>query len=204
MLGKRLGNRTDLNASILMEMILAQETKLEGGSFLPWFLLTPTETALVSVAATETIALPADFLGLAEEYPLYLYQAANTPTKTELPKHSYATISAKYAVSGLPRAWAALENVIALAPIPDTVYDFRLRYYAKDVSVTTGNIENKWLKWAPDLFVAEVGAVMAGRYLQNSTLEQEFLKDIAVARSRLLVQHESRIHTGRTYSMGDD
>ena len=43
-MGKRLGNRTDLDASILLEMVMVQEQVLEGnGALLPWFLETATE-----------------------------------------------------------------------------------------------------------------------------------------------------------------
>lgn len=67
LIASRMGQRTDLNAAILLEMALVITTKLEENAVMtPWFLLHREDT-LVSVAASDLIALPADFIVSAED-----------------------------------------------------------------------------------------------------------------------------------------
>jgi len=205
LMGKRLGNRTDLDASILLEMVNVQENLLEGnGALLPWFLLTPLVTSTDTVAGDEKIALPADFISWSEEHPIWLYDAAASPKKELLAKKNYWTMTEKYPEPGRPRFCSEFEGTLALHPTPDAVYTIQFRYLAKDTALDTGNIENKWLKHASDWMMAEVGAIMAGRYLQNPKLESQFIADKALARSRLLILHEAKNEANRTRQMGED
>src|SRR3972149_2630820 len=59
----RLGNRTDptLRANALLELVLFQQTKLERGPVLPWFLLL-TDQSLTLTANQRHINLPTGFL----------------------------------------------------------------------------------------------------------------------------------------------
>jgi len=199
----RLGNRTDLDAAIVAEMQLAQEVVMEGsGQFTPWFL--ETELATSSCEANEErLALPTDFLAEVEEQPLWLYDSTAAQPFTELKKDSYDVLLQQYPEAGRPRAYALTEGYFLLKPTPDVVYSFKTRYYAMAESLSS-NIENDWLKYAPDLMIAVVGEVMAGKYLQNPQLAATFKTDVASAWARLYVKHESRQHNGRTYGMGDD
>lgn len=203
LLGKRLGSRIDLDASIVLEMRAAQETLLEGsGALLPWFLLS-AETTLVATADVEAVALPSDFLGMAEDHPVWLIDPTASPTDLKLAKRDYSVIRERYQTSTKPVAYAQIEGYLLLRPIPLTGYSLKLRYYQRGVTLSS-NIENIWLKYASDLMLAEVGAIMAGRYLQNAKLEAQFQNDVVLARSRLLIQHERRLHENRSYSMGED
>lgn len=205
LMGKRLGNRTDLDASILLEMVMVQEQILEGnGALLPWFLDTATEQSLTLTAGTEAIELPADFLSEIEEQKLWKYDVSLSPAYTNIPKGNYSVLKAKYPTAGVPRGYALTEGYLLIQPVPDVNYTLKWRYKARDTSLTTGNIENKWLKWAADWMFAEVGAIMAGRYLQSAQLEKQFRDDVSLARSRVLIAHEARQHNNRTYGMGED
>lgn len=203
-LGYRLGNRTDLAAKIIAEMVYVQSTLLEGtGAFTPWFL--ETEMANVDVPeGEERVPLPGDFLGEIEEQSLWLYDAANSSPFTELHKTAYDRIILKYQTPGTPREYALVGNYILLRPVPNAIFNIRMRYYAKDISVATGNIENAWLKNAADLLMAETGAIMAGDHLQNQALADKFSAAAAIARDRIYKKHESRKHTNRSYGMGED
>lgn len=91
-----------------------------------------------------------------------------------------------------------------LRPVPDTIYTLRMRYYAQDILPSTGNIENKWLKEAPDLILAELGTIIAGEYIRNPQLAAEYAQKATIARDRLYKRHERRMHANRTYGMGED
>jgi|SRR5687768_738546 len=199
----RLGNRTDLDARILLEMVYAQEYKLEGtGAFLPWFLETELAT-ITTIAGEERILLPDDFLGEVEDQALWLYDEDSATPWTELRKNDYDYLRVKYPATGLPKQYALLGDYFALFPVPDDSYTIKMRYYAKDDSLASDNIENKWLKHAGDLLIAETGLIMAG-HIFNTDLQAQFEKDASVARQRLYTKHEARRHSNRTYGMGED
>lgn len=199
----RIGNREDLAAAIVAEMQLAQALRMEeAGAFVPWFLETEMTTT-VTTPGDERILLPSDFLIESEEQSLWRYDAAADQPLFEMKKDSYDVLVQKYPVPGIPVAYALSANYFLLKPTPDTEYTIKMRYYAKD-TVLTSNIENKWLKYAPDLMIAVVGGVMATQYLQNQALAAIFQTEEAMARQRLWTKHEARQHVGRTYSMGEE
>jgi hypothetical protein len=202
LLAQRLGNRTDLDARMQSELLLLQATILEGtGAFIPWFLESE-EITLTAVIGNPNIALPADFLGEIEESPLYLYDTSATDIYTKLAKDDRDILQQKHQAAGITKGYSVNASYIKLAPTPDLAYSYRWRYYAKSASPTS-NIENLWLKYAADLVIAELGAVMA-KHLQNPTLEGIFHADAQTARNRLYVKHEALANTGRSYQMGDD
>lgn len=200
----RLGHRTDMEAKIIAEMELVQSTILEGtGAFTPWFL----ESEMVNVdvpEGAERVLLPTDFIGEIEDQCLWRYEVSEEAPYHEMHKSSYSRLVLKHQTAGIPTEYAISADYFLLRPIPDGDYNIRMRYYARDVSLSTGNVENKWLKHAADLLIAETGAIMAGEYLQNPVLAEKFSNAAAIARDRLYKKHEARKHTNRIYSMGED
>lgn len=203
LLQARLGNRTDLADMIILEMQFAQSTILEGtGAFTPWFLATEM-TNTNTVAGEERVELPTDFLAEIEEQSLWLYDVTSDSPYTELHKRGYDTSLLRYQTQAIPRQYSIEGNYLLLRPIPDVEYNIRWRYYAKEPVLST-NIENKWLIEASDLFLAEVGNIMAGVHLQNDKLAMAFQQAAGIARQRLYTFHEARKHVNRTYGMGED
>lgn len=201
----RLGNRTGLEAKMIAEMDFVQQTLCEGtGAFTPWFL--ETEIASVSTQVDEErVQLPEDFLGEIEDQALWLYDATNEDAPyTELHKSSYDRLILRHQIAGIPSEYAMAGDYFLLRPIPDDIYTIRMRYYAQDVLPSTGNIENKWLKEAPDLILAELGTIIAGEYIRNPQLAAEYAQKATIARDRLYKRHERRMHANRTYGMGED
>lgn len=205
LLGYRLGSRTDLDAKIILEMDFVQQFVLEGtGAFLPWFLETEMSTSTTNIDE-DRLALPDDFLGEIEEQALWLYDADNEENAyTLLIKGDYDQLLDKYPAPGTPKQYAMTGDYFLIRPTPDDNYTIKMRYYAKDDSLLTENIENKWLKHAADLVIAETGTIMARNHLMNEDLAAGFEKAALIARQRLYTLHERRKHTNRTYSMGDD
>lgn len=203
LLGQRLGNRTDLAASIIEEMQLVQGTLLEkAGTFLPWFL-EADYASLSTVANTEAVALPTNFLGWIEDEPVWLYDTTATAVWDKLPRKRAGTLREKYTTTGRPLEHAVGVESLLFAPVPDAVYTIKFRYYAADTVLST-NIENKWLKHASDLLIAKTGEIMASQYLMNTKLTEVFTKAAQEATARVYTQHENREHSGRSYQMGED
>lgn len=201
-IAQRLGNRTDLTDAIIAEMQLAQEMRLEqSGTILPWFLATEY-TEVETVAGEGRLVLPDDFICEVEDSGFWILNPDNA-VWIELKKRNEDDILNKYGViPDMPQMYSLVGEQFTLGPIPDAVYTLRMKYYAKDESLAT-NIENKWLKYAADLVIAEVGYVMASKHTMDDALAQSYLADKGVAWNRLNMMNETRQHANRDYSMGD-
>jgi hypothetical protein len=205
LLNYRLGNRTDLEDRILLEMAFVQDYILEGtGAFLPWFLETEMATSPI-MAEEERVALPDDFLAEVEDQALWLYlEDSDENTMIELKKNDYDLLVAKYPGTGRPQQYAIAGSYIIIKPTPDLEYTVKMRYYAKDTPISVSAGENKWLAHAADLVMAETGKIMAENHLLNAALATSFEKAAMIARDRLYKKHEARRHSNRTYGMGED
>ena len=124
---QQLAFKTTLDSEIVTLMQLAQTT-LERSPPRPWFLESPS-TALVSVAEEELIELPSGFICEMDEHPLFYID--DEGIRHALPKDDYATLARtfKETEADEPRAYALLNENIAIFPTPDAVYNFSWRFY---------------------------------------------------------------------------
>ena len=187
-LKQRMGNNNDisLDALIVTEMQFVQETILEQGAELPWFLY-GTSTV------TETVAnptAPAGFLTESEAVPLQIY---NGTRYVKFPKGDPVDLEG-YDFNGLkayPVAYSSAdlggadEFMIRVWGWDGTT-DYSVKwngYYAADELST--NIENKWLKFAADLMIAETGAIIAAQYNAFVQFAELFAQQRATAQRRI-------------------
>lgn len=200
----QLGNRTDLNATIITAMQLVQDTELEAtGVLMPWFLL--TESASTVLAAGEArVALPNDFILEDEDWGLGI-EDENGVIKW-LRKEDYDVLQATYGDgTGKPKYYSLNGSYFYMFPKnPDADEVIHMRYYARADNITSGNIENAWLKHAPDAVMAYTGFYIADRILQNAELASKFAAAKQAAFVRLVTHNESRMHANRQYRMGDE
>lgn len=206
LLGYRLGNRTDLATVALLEMKLAQ-TRVEGMPTKPWFLEQDYTTSFETTANQEYVNVPTGFLIEKDEGGLW-YQDTTITTPDqwiEIVKDGYSVMKAYYKddVAGKPEKYDLIGSKLYLRPIPDAVYPLRLVAFFKDSVIALGS-ENLWLANAPDVILALAGEVLASRHIQEPNLAKSFANDFTLAYNRMKVEHESHLHTNRTYSMGDD
>ncbi len=206
----RLQRSTDtaLDTSIINEMQFVQQYILEEGSFLPWFLLTDyTDAGFITVANTETVAVPTNFLREAEEGALWIDNSADDPDApwVEVPKDDYDALrnSSLYDGTGKPKRFALVGNNLYLKKTPDAAYLLRMLAFFKDTVLST-NIENNWLKYAADWVIAETGVIMALNYIRDDIMTQAFAAQAGRARNRVHIENEARAHANRNYQMGDD
>ena len=203
---KRAGD-TNLDELIVAEMQLVQSTDLEGGPNLPWFLLSENLSA-ATTADEERVHVPInveftgnDFIREFEEGALWLYN--NDEGKYELlPKDDYDIILAKYPGGGKPKKYSLNGDYFRFRPLPDVAYTLRMKCYLRDRTLST-NIENDWLKWAPDLMIAKVGAKIARYHLRDEKVADMLDNEATTAASRLLVQDTARKQANLELTMGD-
>lgn len=204
-IASKLGERTDLNDAIEAEMIVSQETRLEGNAALkPWFL----ESIMTEIGTTtiddNTLALPSDFLGEIDGQGIWVYVAGGDPVWTKLRKDDFDIATERLTEPGKPKRYSLQAgDTLILHPTPDAAYSIRMRYYQKQTALTT-NIENAWLANAADMMIYDVARQLAKDKLQNDKMSARYKTDFADAVQRVFVENESRKHTNRFYGMGDD
>lgn len=198
---QRVGD-TDVQARILSEMQYVQDYVLEGGEFLPWFLLSEN-LSVNTTASEERITLPTNFLREYEGGALWVFDPSESQY-IELKKDDYDFLLNRYPTElEIPKAYALDGFYFRLKPTPDIVYTLRIKCFLKD-TVLTSNIENNWLKYAGDWLMAETGARVASFHIRNSKLADEFKSEAATAKNRVFVFNEARKHANRRYVMGGE
>ena len=188
----RLGNNAlaSLDALIVTEMQFVQRTILEQGPFKPWFL--ETNGLVTSVASTRAASLPSDFIKEVDEQAFWRYGTyPDELSLVEMEKGDADNLSYLYGEeSKAPTTYTLYgEGSVELYPLPDDAYTFKLYYYAHD-TVLSSNIENNWLKHAPDLLIAETGIIIAEQYIQSPEMGATFEKAKQRAERRL-VSHDT-------------
>lgn len=179
----RLGNRKDMEERIIAEMDLAQELTLEQHTWRPWFLAKDLEG--VSLPAGESsFALPADFLDEVEDAVLWLVEP-ETGGYVECQKESVEDLRRFIPTTDRPYAYAVDKGFVKLSQAVPAALNVSWQYMAKDVLMSAANVETLWLKHAPDLVLAVLGAEIAGKHLQNPNLAGAFQADMGQAWQRL-------------------
>lgn len=179
----RLGNRKDMEERIIAEMALAQEVILEQHTWKPWFLAKDLEG--VSLQAGESsFALPVDYLDEVEDAVLWLVEP-ETGGYIECQKESVEDLRRFIPTFDRPYAYAIDKGFVKLSQAVPAALNVSWQYMAKDVLMSADNVETAWLKHAPDLVLAVIGAEIAGKHLQNPTLAGTFQSDMGQAWQRL-------------------
>jgi hypothetical protein len=177
----RLGQRTGQSALIITEMKAAQ-AKLEEGELLPWFLKKIDTTSYVGSAALD--AVPADFIREDEEEEAWIQvNSVWGPLKRDYYSR-LAHDSDLGSGTGTPTHYALYGDTLYWFKAPDKAYSRKFFYYAQDAVLST-NIENKWLRRASGLLIADTGLRVA-KILREPTYIQLLNEERREAWSSLL------------------
>lgn len=196
----RCGNRTDLDARIVLELKLAQG-RLESDGFLPFFLVSELASASTT-NGQEQITFPTTFLReLDPDDSVFLIFDADG-NEYDLRKADYQWMRRELDPTGRPSHYTILGKYFRLRPVPDAVYSLQFMFYQQDTVLDT-NIENQWLKYAPNLLIAEAGARVAA-FIGNQQAQQLFTSEIAIEQARLVNAETARREANRDRTMGDD
>lgn len=105
-----------------------------------------TSTSIATVAGTETVALPADFV-MMKMLLLNRSPAAVLAQKDLVTLHNDCPST----VAGSPRAYAAFGPSLYLRPVPDAVRSLKMFYYAAPTPLSAEHTTNTLLSKYPDL-----------------------------------------------------
>lgn len=153
-----LAFRTDLSNEIVDALKEAQR-KREAGKTPPWFLLNEDQPLSITAA---TINLPVDFwrTGRKEKIKVTI---PGSVLPAMIPRYDLDDAIALFGAlgSGAPvNAYVLRTLTLRFFPAPNTTYSAVWSYYKHDQVLDT-NIENLWLKYAPDLLIGDAGMIIA-------------------------------------------
>lgn len=155
-----LGFKQNLDAEILQAMLEIQE-QIEVEPELPWFLRFVDDT-LVTVINDHKLTVPVSFIRDAEED----FRVTDADGESHsLVRDTKGYLSIRYQDTngieeGVPKKYALIDRIWYFYPRPDAAYALSTTYYKKDDTLAT-NIENKWLKYLPEILIARSGLLLA-------------------------------------------
>lgn len=209
-LKKRLGNNQDstLDSDIVDEMDFVQEQILEKLPLEPHPLLVG-ESTLNTSASVATVSVPSGFIKEFHRGQLWVYKA-NADTEddkwTALDKADIHGLRNRWPGEGEPKGYDLIDDNFVLFPTPDKAYTLKHYFYKSDTlpsSLTSGQT-NEWLTIAGDLFLQEVGYIIADQYLQDDAMAARFDRNRVSARTRLHYHIVDRDESARDRFMGAD
>lgn len=201
----RLGGRTSATtrATALLEAKLVQQTELEEGAFLPWFLINRSLTGTLSVGARE-LAVPTGFIRELDEEDAVL--VTNPDGKeVNLVKKPYNELRNWHgldATADVPENYSLSGDKFLIFPLPNLVLATRYRVYAGVTVVNDDAVETLWTKHAADLLLAYTGYNMATKHLAWPEKAAEFSADKSTAMSRLIAMNTAREEASLDRAMG--
>ena len=208
LLKARLASSNDdsLDTIIITLANVAQE-RLEQAPELPWFLFTDTNVAgtnLATVASTETVALPSDFIREFEDNDsvLFVQDTSEDDPWVPLTHDDYAAIKANLTGTGQPSYYDLLGSYLYLRKIPDAVYTLRLLYMAKEDPIVTGTTVNAWMLNASDWVMAEVGLMLTTSVVPMPSIAKTFQGELAIAKKRVMDETVARREASMRRMMG--
>ena len=208
----RLGKRTSTDlpdVTMLLEINELVKNKLQKAATLPWFLQ-DEDVTISTVASTEYIALPSDFLAFDDDDEWSEIAYRNTTIEVpdqwvKLENHDFNAVRKAYRenVSGKPEYYGLVGLRAYLRPIPDAIYNIRFRFYAADSAITASSGTTLWLTHASDLLIAQSGYIFGRFYLRDPEVADSFTDDIAIANDRILRETIARREAGKSRQMGE-
>ena len=210
----RLGKRTDVNlrATILLEMVLAQETELEAKGTKPWFLQVDSTTELATTAGQETVdlsVLARPYLGVSEEWGGFWYDTGSTDEASKwrkIGRKAFGMLQVQAENGYSPDTWKydLVNGKLYIRPIPDEVVAVRAMYYGKDTAPADDTNTNLWLTHAPDLLIGETGLAVATHHTRDYDAIQLFTVTRDKARARMIAENAMYEMNDMQLTMGDD
>ena len=195
---ERLGQRTDLDTAIELEIRYAQR-QLEEERSLPWFLLT-RRVSVSTVASTQAVSVPTRFLREYDEAG----QKGSVEIQDddgnwhELRKLPIGDLDAEFGNTdeARPEAYALIGQEFLLGPIPNAIYTLRIRTFYQGATDLTSDVSNDWTIYGPDLLIAATGKRMAHGYLRDEGAKAQFDLMYAEAHQRLVAENTAREESG--------
>ena len=157
-----LGFRQTQDAAIIAALKQAQRDA-ELGQTLPNWLLTFGEP-MVTAANQRIATLPPGFIRFHEEYPMY-YVNADGAQVSLVRRNSMEALDAygeHQSDSRYPQVFVLLNKTqVAYVPTPQAALTVYVHYY-KAAETLDSDVENAWLRYAPNYLIGMAGVHVAG------------------------------------------
>lgn len=158
-------NRSDLTA-VIPDFVTLAEGRIARDLRLRKQVVT---TTLTSVAGTQTVALPSDFL-----------EAENITLSGTSPPGAMSIVTPEILdrkfpdayVTGQPQVYAIIADTIAFGPTPDAAYPVRLAYYQRLTALAT--LPNNWLLTNHPSIYLNACLVEGSAYLMDTDKAQAY------------------------------
>jgi hypothetical protein len=153
-------NRPDLANAIPTFINLAEQRLRKDLRIRQMLKVATTDT----VANDATVQIPSDFLQMRD---LHINNNPITVLKYESPSNFYRNTFSL--ISGVPKQYTLLSDQFQLAPIPDSIMELQMLYYAAPPFLSNSNSSNVFLTSCPDLLLTAT-LCAAAPYLMNEQL----------------------------------
>lgn len=195
-----LGFRTDL-VTVIQNALQDAQIDLELQPPIPWFLETEVSSN-ATVIGEERVIVPLNFLQDYEDDALWYFDGslADADQWVLLQRKDLEYLRANFPGSGKPKAYALVGQNYRIFPTPDAVFTLKQIYYKTDV-ILSSNVENDWLKYAPNLLIGEAGLLLPVA-VRSPESTADFTRQ--AQKARVLLDHatEQRLNSNRRYVMG--
>lgn len=196
----RPGNTSHL-VPLVREFNLIQTQKLERGYPKPWFLL---DVAAATVDVTGWKApTPTQFIELYEEGPAVLLVSDDNSTLLPLERAGRAELEGSYVAPNSKALVDVMEGYLIFSQQLSAGSKLRLLFYgAEPVNALAYGTEgqpgiNRWLQYASDLIIAELGHLYCRSYTRDKEGVASFEVDLALASRRLMQENTGRKEAAR-------
>lgn len=202
---QELSYRRGGEAEVITQLQRSQLSLEQVGKTLPYFLRVVDQTLTLTVDQ-DYVLFPDDFIKEVEEAPIRYSDAAGNPSIRYLRKsddkglREYYTDSSSTVLRGGPSGYTFLVDRMRIFPTPDQAYGLIWDYYAHDVPLTS-NIENKWLKYNPDILMGHAGHRLAKRK-RSPEAAAVFQGMFADGQRQLISDNEERERTNSSRYLG--
>lgn len=192
----RPGNTNHL-ADLVRELNILQSMTLERGYPKPWFLLDVAETTVDGTGWKAPT--PSGFIELYEEEPSLLFVASDNSGLQPLEMTGRANVEASLASPNSLSAVSVMEGYFLFGTKLTAGATLRVLYYRSEPLNETAYGDsgqpspNRWLQYASDLMIAELGHLYCRAYSRDKDGLASFEQDRMIARNRVLLQE----NTGR-------
>lgn len=204
---RKLSFRTGTNLdTVIVEALIDAQRKLENSAVVlpnglrtpvPWFLYEVVPIPLV--VDQGSYAFPTGFIKEVEDLPPNV-EADNGQELTLIKTIPVAARDVLVPTEGPPQVYYIVGETFVVLPTPNDTYTWNLPSYMRDAELST-NIENKFLKWVPDLMIGLAGAEIAGD-LRDKSAKAEFQELIVSGGIMLWDQKLSQEMTNRRTAIG--
>lgn len=206
-----LGFRTTQDAAIIAALQEAQRI-LELGHTLPSWLLSYDEEIPVT-AGSQNIVLPEGFIRLHDDHDLYYINSDGA--RVFLPRRNFTEAYQAYVASGdeddtpasvdsvYPQVWVQRGKTAGLViPTPTVSFTAYLTFYKK-ADILDSDVENAWLREAPDVLIGMAGMTVAGN-LRDAAAYNTFKERAALGGRSFMGDVVEDELAGRGLVMGRD